>query len=107
MNCEKDELAFIVRSMPGTPAINIGKIVKVHELEVAESRFGPIWNVEFSQPVMVTNYSQGVARMDVSSQPVTHCHYPDAFLRPIRPDAASPDSPTHAALPAPHQQEPA
>jgi hypothetical protein len=56
---------------------------------------------------MVTNYSQGLARMDVSSQPVTHCHYPDAFLRPIRPDAASLDSPTHAALPAPHQQEPA
>ena len=109
MNCKPGDLAIIIRGLESqSPAI--GRIVKVLQLAGNNPKLGPFWTIEFSRPVPIVIVKKNLERVECIGLRNT-CHCPDAWLRPIRPDAENldtdTDTDTEAAISHPCALEPA
>lgn len=105
MNCKPGDLAIIIRGLQSNSP-SIGRIVKVLELAGNNPKVGPFWTIEFSRPVPVVVVKRNLDPIESTGMHTT-CHCPDAWLRPIRPDAADLDTDTEAAIFHPRVLEPA
>lgn len=86
MNCKPNELAMIVRTMQPISRL-LGVPIKVLDLHMSESRFGPIWNIELPRQCECGNYGSVTGEDFGTRKMATTAQYPDAWLRPIRPDS--------------------
>lgn len=79
MRCKQGDLAHIIDG--ALNRANVGKLVKCIRYDGDHSKHGPIWFVE----------SQGVQLVTEYGAVGTSCHVPDAWLKPLPPEAANQD----------------
>ena len=84
MNCKKGDLAIITRGINGPESRMTGTIVRVGELFMASSKFGPVWNVRHSRPIMGVTVMSGSGKVKGIGRFSPDGQCPDAWLRPIR-----------------------
>ena len=105
MNCKPNELAIVIRGL-NQGSQHTGKIVRVLDLAFPMTKLGPVWTVEFERPLNVFTYKKNLELIGVKGLS-NRCHCPDAWLRPIRPDAADLETETKAVISTPRVLEPA
>lgn len=84
MNCEKGDLAMIVRGLAGADSRLVGTLVTVGTLHSTSSFFGPVWNVTHMSPHLGVRASGGSGKVTGVGTIGTAGHCPDDWLRPIR-----------------------
>lgn len=84
MNCEKGDLAMIVRGLAGTDSRLVGTLVTVGTLYATNSYFGPVWNVTHMHPILGLRASRASGEVTGLGVVGSAGHCPDAWLRPIR-----------------------
>ncbi len=104
MKCKPGDLAQITRGLNGDQSRLVGTIVRVGELYMAKSKFGPVWNVTHARPhlglrVAMSGKVKGIGKVSAQG----HC--PDAWLQPIRDPGEDAVDETLRRLPAPSRDE--
>jgi len=84
MNCEKGDLAMIVRGLAGTECRLVGTLVTVGTLHSTSSFFGPVWNVTHMNPYLGLRANGKSGKVSGVGTIGTTGHCPDDWLRPIR-----------------------
>lgn len=81
MNCKPGDLAIVLRGLePNSP--HAGKIVEVISAARHNTKFGAMWNVRFSTPII--SRAVTVRGVDLGQEGFrSELHCPDAWLKPL------------------------
>lgn len=103
MNCKPGDLAIVLRGLI-VDSPHVGKIVEVRSAARHNSKFGPIWNVRFSTPIISRAVTlRGVDLGQEGFRSELHC--PDAWLKPLPEIGDDAVDETLLRLPAPTRDE--